>query len=302
MNKLLIIGGPTGIGKSELAVRLAERYNSVIVSADSAQIYKGMNIGTGKVTESEKHSILHTMLDIISPDEDYSVQKYYSDATKVIKKLHSENRLPIVVGGTGLYINALLNEQNFADAKPNYELRERLKAIHNEKGAEELHAMLQKEDKESAEKIPVNDVKRTIRALEIYLQTGKSKSQSVSQKHCSYDVKFFVPAMERAKLYERINSRVDRMFEDGLYEEVCSLKPFWNCRSMQAIGYKEVIAAIKENISISETKEVIKQNSRRYAKRQITFFKWIRAEKSYVSEIYFDNIIKTTDKWLNHDL
>ncbi len=299
MNKLLIIGGPTGIGKSELAVKLAKRYNAVILSADSAQIYKGMNIGTGKITESEKCGILHTMIDIVNPNEDYSVQNYCNEAKKIISQLHIKNRLPIVVGGTGLYINALINEQNFADAKPDYELRERLRAICDEKGAAELHAMLQAVDKQSAEKIPVNDVKRTIRALEIHSQTGKSKSQSVTQKTCPYDVKFFIPEMDRTKLYERINLRTDAMIENGLYDEVLSLKPFWECRSMQAIGYKEVIASIKQNISCAETAEIIKQNSRKYAKRQITFFKWISSEKTYVSENFFENTIKITDEWLN---
>ena len=285
MNKLLIIGGPTGIGKSELAVKLAKRYNAVILSADSAQIYKGMNIGTGKITESEKCGILHTMIDIVNPNEDYSVQNYCNDAKKIISQLHIKNRLPIVVGGTGLYINALINEQNFADAKPDYELRERLRAICDENGAAELHAMLQAVDKQSAEKI--------------HSQTGKSKSQSVTQKTCPYDVKFFIPEMDRTKLYERINLRTDAMIENGLYDEVLSLKPFWECRSMQAIGYKEVIASIKQNISCAETAEIIKQNSRKYAKRQITFFKWISSEKTYVSENFFENTIKITDEWLN---
>lgn len=301
MNKVLIIGGPTGIGKSDVAVKLALRYNAVIIGADSMQIYKGMDIGTGKIREEEKHGIPHTMIDIVAPNADYSVQKYCSDAKKIIAAVHAENRLPIVVGGTGLYINALINEQNFADAKPNPQMREKYLSLYREHGAQYLHELLQQVDAVSAQKIAVNDVKRTVRALEIYEQTGQSKSASVASNKSPFDIRFYILQTEREKLYDKINKRVANMLQCGLVQEVLSLQPYWNCRSMQAIGYKEVISALQTEQDPYGTIEEIRQNSRRYAKRQITFFKWIDAPKIYVDEDFYQNITYTADSWLNEE-
>lgn len=299
MNKVLMIGGPTGIGKSAVAVQLALRYNSVIIGADSMQIYKGMDIGTGKVTEQEKQGILHTMIDIVMPNQDYSVQKYVFDAKNEIANALHQGKIPIVVGGTGLYLNALINEQNFAEAAPNSQIREYYYAVYRERGAEHLHKLLYNVDSTTAAKISPNDVKRTIRALEIYNVTGKKKSESISEHKSTYDIKFFVLESERQLLYNKIDTRVDAMFQNGLIDEVKRLQPYWECRSMQAIGYKEIIEKIKNNNTPYDAIDAIKQNSRRYAKRQITFLKWIQAEKTHVSKDYYHTIAAGTDQWLN---
>ena len=298
MNKLLIIGGPTGIGKSELGVKLALRYNGVVIGADSMQIYKGLNIGTGKIKEEEKCGILHSMIDILSPRDDYSVQKYVIDAKREIAKAHAAGKLPIVVGGTGLYINALINEQNFAATAPNIELRKKYSRLADEKGAEYLHEMLKNVDPQSAERISVNDTKRVIRALEIFESVGVSKSEAVSVQKSHYDVKFYVLETDRNILYDRINRRVDKMFAEGFADEVIGLKEYWNCRCMEAIGYRELIGALQYGLAPDSVIDTVKQNSRRYAKRQITFFKWICADKQFVGEDFYENVTDTADLWI----
>lgn len=299
MNKVLFIGGPTGIGKSALGVTLAKRYNGVIVSADSMQIYKGMDIGTGKVTEDEKEGVLHTMLSIVAPNEGYSVQKYCTEATKHIKAAWKNKQLPIVLGGTGLYINALLHPQNFAGAAPNTAVRQKYETLYREEGAESLHAALEKVDPDSAKKIAVQDVKRAIRALEIFETTGQRKSENAKQTDADFSYLFLIPETERSVLYAAINERVDKMMANGFAEEVKKLQPHWNARSMEAIGYREIIHALQngEDPYAPETVEKIKQSTRRYAKRQITFFKWIQAEKRYIRQPYFENAIAIVDPW-----
>ena len=301
MKKVLFIGGPTGSGKSALGIALAKRYDGMIVGADSMQIYKGMNIGTGKVTEAEKEGILHTMLSIVDPNEEYSVQKYCLDATRYIQDAWAHNQLPIVTGGTGLYINALLHPQNFAEAAPNAAVRQKYEAIYREEGAERLHALLKEVDATAASKIAVQDVKRTIRALEIFETTGQSKSENAKQTNADFSYLFLIPEIKRETLYAAINERVDRMMRDGFVEEVKSLRPYWNARCMEAIGYREIIAALQngEDPHASTVREKIKQNTRRYAKRQITFFKWIQAEKQYIQPPFFEKAVALADAWLN---
>lgn len=298
-NRLLIIGGPTGIGKSSLAVKLALKYNGVIIGADSMQIYRGMNIGTGKITEEEKCGIQHSMIDIAQPDCEYSVQKYHSDASKHIQSALNNGKLPIVVGGTGLYINALINEQNFAKTAPDNAVREKYKQIAENSGTECLHDMLKEIDAQSAEKISPNDAKRIIRALEIFEQTGKKKSEIAQTRKSAYNIKFLILQSERQELYNKINARVETMFKSGLIDEVMALKNYWDCRSMQAIGYKEIISALKSNSNPLNTSEEIKQNTRRYAKRQITFFKWINSDKTYIENDFMRNSESVIDNWLN---
>ncbi|MDE7394772.1 MAG: tRNA (adenosine(37)-N6)-dimethylallyltransferase MiaA [Clostridiales bacterium] len=299
MNKVLFIGGPTGIGKSALGISLAKRYNGVIVSADSMQIYQGMDIGTGKVTESEKAGVTHTMIDIVAPNEDYSVQKYCIEATRHIQEAWKNKQLPIVTGGTGLYINALLHPQNFAQAAPNTAVRQKYETLYREGGAERLHAELEKIDPISAKKISVQDVKRTIRALEIFETTGQRKSENAKQTDAEFAYLFLIPETERTALYTAINRRVDQMMASGFVEEVKNLQPYWSARSMEAIGYREIIQALQngEDPRAPNTIETIKQNTRRYAKRQITFFKWIQAEKHYIQQPYFDNAVSIADSW-----
>ena len=300
MKKVLFIGGPTGIGKSALAIALAKRYNGVVVSADSMQIYQGMDIGTGKVTEGEKAGVLHTMLSIIAPNEDYSVQRYAVDATKQIEAAWAQKQLPIVTGGTGLYINALLHPQNFAEAAPNAAVRQKYEAIYREEGAERLHAVLESVDPVSASKISTHDIKRTIRALEIFETTGQSKSENAKQTDADFSYLFLIPETDRALLYAAINQRVDAMLQNGFVEEVKRLRPYWNARSMEAIGYREIIEALQsgDDPLAPKVTEKIKQNSRRYAKRQITFFKWIEAEKHYIKAPFLENAVALADSWL----
>lgn len=299
MKKVIIIGGPTGIGKSDMAVRLALRYDkSFIIGADSMQIYKGMDVGTGKVTEKEKCGIEHTMIDILCPNELYSVQNYVEDAKAIINKAHNDGKLPIIVGGTGLYINAIINEQNFAGAKPNPAIRAKYNEIAFKNGNKYLHDMLRAVDETSADNISVNDTKRIVRAMEIYEQKSKKKSETVTSKKSEYDIKFFVLETDRTQLYDRINLRVEKMFDLGFVDEVIGLKNFWDCRSMEAIGYKEIINALKNDDNPLLTKDSIKQNTRRYAKRQIAFFKWISAQKNYVSGDFYKNIVSVCDEWL----
>lgn len=299
MNKVLFLGGPTGIGKSDVAVQLALRYNACIISADSMQIYKGLNIGTGKISQQEMYGIPHAMIDIVSPDSDYSAQNYYRDATELIQQAHQRGQLPIVVGGTGLYLHTLINEPNFAMAKPDPQIREKYTAIYHEKGAEYMHDLLRSVDRQAAEHIAVNDIRRTIRALEIHAQTGKNKSDAVSMQKCPYAYRFYVLTMDRDKLYQRINLRVDNMIQNGLVKEIQQLQSYWNCRCMEAIGYKEIISALQHNSPVNDSViEQIKQNSRRYAKRQISFFKWIPAKKTYIGEDFYENITTTSDQWL----
>lgn len=296
-----MVGGPTGIGKSDIAVRLALRYNGIIVGADSVQIYRGMDIGSGKVSEKEKCGIPHTMIDIVYPNESYSVQKYCNEAQKVIERAHAQHKTPIVVGGTGLYLNALIHRQNFADAQPNAELRAQYVGILQKYGEQYLHDLLREVDENSADKIAVNDTKRVIRALEIYAQTGKRKSENVSSVRNPYDIKFYILQTVREKLYAKIDARVEKMFHSGLVEEVVSLRDYWEYPSMQAIGYKEIICALQNNTDPCAAMQKIQQNTRRYAKRQISFLKWIQAEKTYVSENFYTNILATADEWIEKE-
>lgn len=281
--KILIISGATATGKSDLAVKCALKFGGEIVSCDSMQIYKGMDIGTGKISQVEMRGIPHSMLDIVRPNEEYSVGKYAKDATKHIDDIIARGKLPILVGGTGLYINGILSGWNFAETVANEEVRDRLNKEAEEKGAEYLHEKLASVDPESAEKINIKDKKRIVRALEIFELTGKKKSEAAVSSDCPYDYLFIILDVQRDELYERINNRVDRMLESGLVEEVDELYQYKDFNSMQAIGYKEIIRYLDGEISLTEAVEQVKQGSRRYAKRQITYFKGMKAEKTWVS-------------------
>lgn len=281
--KIVIIGGPTAVGKSDLAVNLAEKFNGEVVGADSMQIYRRLNIGTGKITEVETRGIRHRMIDILNPDERYSVGQYLIDATDEIGKVLSENKLPIIVGGTALYLNALINGMNFSDADRSDEVREKWKNIASERGNQFVYDYLTKIDPESAVKISANDVKRIIRAIEIFEVTGKPKSQSAATNDCPYDYEFIIMTRERSELYRAIETRVDKMFDNGLVDEVKSLERYKDCQSMQAIGYKQLCEYFDGKFdSLNAVKDEIKKLSRNYAKRQMTFFRGMNANKTFL--------------------
>lgn len=281
--KIIIIGGPTAVGKSALAVNLAEKFNGEIVSADSMQIYRRLNIGTGKITETEARGIPHRMIDILDPDERYSVGQYLIDASREINDILDKNKLPIVVGGTALYLNALINGMNFSDADRSDKVRDKWKKIASENGNQFVYDHLIEIDPESAAKISVNDTKRIIRAIEIFEVTGKPKSQSATTAICPYDYAFFIMTRERTELYAAIETRVDKMFEDGLINEVKSLETYKNCQSMQAIGYKQLCEYFDSKFdSIESVKNEIKKLSRNYAKRQMTFCRGMNANKNFI--------------------
>ncbi len=290
-NNLFILIGPTAIGKTALSIELAKRMNGEIISADSMQIYKFMDIGSAKITKEEMEDIPHHLIDIVLPNEEFTVANFKDRSIELIKDINSRGKLPIVAGGTGLYINSLVYNLNFAQVAPNDELRERLELLGNEYGNEYLHQELQKIDFESAERISVNDRKRIIRAIEIFEVTGKPMSE--------YNKNFRIPIddynlvmiglnMDRAELYNRINARVDIMIEEGLIDEVKGLLEMGYNKdlvSMKGIGYKEVVMYLEGAISLDKSVELIKQGTRNYAKRQLTWFrrdnriKWVNVEE-----------------------
>ena len=275
--KVIIIGGPTASGKTALSIELAKKIGGEIVSADSMQIYKEMNIGTAKPDKEEMQGIKHYMLDFLSPDKNYSVANYKKDAKKAIKEILEKGKIPIVVGGTGLYIDSLIYEIEYVDTETDFEYRKELESKVEKEGLEKLYEEAKKIDPEAMKKISVNDQKRIMRVLEIFKQTGKTKTEldRESRKEPEYDYKMFAIDMQRDILYERINKRVDIMLEKGLIEEVENIYKKYNefPTSMQALGYKEVVEYLENEITKEEMIEKIKQESRRYAKRQLTWFR-----------------------------
>ena len=275
---VIVICGPTASGKTALSIELAKKINGEIVSADSMQIYKDMNIGSAKVTKDEMDGIKHYLIDVVSPDERYSVADYKKAAKAAIKEILENNKTPIIVGGTGLYVDSLIYEIEYNNIKIDEEYRELLKSIKENEGLEKLYKMAQEIDPEAMKKISKNDYKRISRVLEIYHETGKTKTQQEAEsrlKEIPYNYKVFAIDYERKKLYDRINKRVDIMIENGLIKEVQNLLNKYQefPTAMQGLGYKEVKQYLENQISKEEMIEKIKQESRRYAKRQITWFK-----------------------------
>ena len=278
-DKLVVITGPTAVGKSDLAIELAKGLNGEVISADSMQIYKYMNIGTAKITKEETQGIPHYMLDILYPDEEFSVSSYQEMASKYISDINSQGKLPIIAGGTGLYINSIVYKLNFASVPPDTSIREKYEVLAEEYGNEYIHDILLRLDRESGERIPVNNRRRIIRALEIVKSTGKHISESnknFREENNDYDLTMICLNMDREKLYERINRRVDIMVERGLLDEVKSLLDMGYHKdlvSMKGIGYKEIIGYLEGDYSLEYAIDKIKQGSRNYAKRQLTWFR-----------------------------
>ena len=281
MHNVIVIFGLTASGKTRLSIELAKRIGGEIISADSMQIYKFMDIGTAKPTKDEMDGIKHYMIDEVYPDEEFSVAKFKKLALKYIEEIISKGKIPIIVGGTGLYINSLIYNIDFSEVETDWNLRKKLKKEADEKGNAYLHDKLKAIDPEAAEKIHENDVKRIIRAIEVYELTGKTISylQKISRlKPPEYNYIKFGLIMDRSKLYDRINKRVDIMMENGLVNEVEKLVELGydkNAIAMQGLGYKEILAYIRGECSMDEAVEILKRETRRYAKRQITWFKRI---------------------------
>lgn len=276
---LIVILGPTASGKTSLSIEVAKRYNGEIVSADSMQIYKYMDIGTAKPSLKEREGIKHHMFDVAEPDEEFSVYSYAERAKKCIKEIYNSGKLPVMVGGTGLYIDNVLLNISLAEQKDSGKWREKLTLEAFEYGNEYMHQKLAKIDEQAAKNIHPNNIRRIIRALEVYYETGKTFSEQLENSKnepSPYESIIFMPVWERETLYERIDKRVEIMFDEGLMDEFLSLvKKGYNHKlnSMQAIGYKELFAYYRGLCSLDEAKELIKKHSRNYAKRQLTWFK-----------------------------
>lgn len=277
--KILVIGGPTAVGKTELSIELAKRLNGEIISADSMQIYKYMDIGSAKVSKEEMNGVVHHLIDVVDPSINFSVADYKEQGEKTIKEIISRGKLPIIVGGTGLYINSLTCNMNFTEAEKDEEYRKELDKLANKHGNNYIHEMLKEIDPISYKEIHANNRKRVIRALEVYKLTGKPFSSYNAGEDfykSEYYVYYYVLTMDREKLYERINLRVDIMMEKGLLEECIKLKEMGytsSMQSMQGIGYKEILYYLEGNVKLQEAINMIKQGSRNYAKRQLTWFR-----------------------------
>lgn len=278
MQKVIVIGGPTASGKTGLSIELAKQINGEIVSCDSMQIYKDMTIGTAKPTPEEMQGIQHYLIDFVSPEERYSVADYKRDATNAIKEILAKGKVPIVVGGTGLYLESLIYGIEYNEIEVDMEYRKELEQIEQEEGLEKLYQMAEAIDKEAMQKISHNDRKRICRVLEIYHSTGKTKTELEKESRKNgpeFDYILFGINMDREKLYDRINRRVDIMLEDGLIEEVKNLIHKYHDfpTAMQGLGYKEVVEYLNGITTKEEMIEKIKMETRRYAKRQLTWFR-----------------------------
>lgn len=294
MPKVLVICGATASGKTSLAIECAKRLNTEIISADSLLVYKGLNIGTAKPSVAEMDGVKHHLIDVVAPTESFSVSDYETLALPILENLLSQGKTPIICGGTGFYINSLLYKSQFGNVGANEAIRLKYERLAQEFGKEYVHTILREKDPASAEKLHYNDVKRVIRALEIYDVTGKAKSEQHDKPIPRFEFSAFSVDYPRETLYARIDLRVERMFEQGLLQEVQNLLKSGvtkDMQCMQGIGYKEVAEGLKNGSSVTEMKELIQKNTRNYAKRQITFFKrmenhtYLLAEKATCEEI-----------------
>jgi tRNA dimethylallyltransferase len=275
--KLVVIIGPTAVGKTKLSIDLAHRLNGEVISGDSMQIYKNMDIGTAKINEDEMNGIRHHLIDIKNPDEDYSVAEFQATVRPLIEEITNKGKTPMIVGGTGLYIQSVLYDYQFTENPSDPEFRSKLEKDLIEKGELALHQILEEIDTEAASKIHPNNSRRVIRALEIYHCTNKTMSEYISsqEQELLYDVALIGLTMDREVLYDRINHRVDLMVNQGLIEEVKQLYNLGirNTQAIQAIGYKEIYDYFDGKITYTDAITLLKQNSRRYAKRQLTWFR-----------------------------
>ena len=275
MKKLLIICGPTASSKSALAIECAKLLNTEIISADSMNVYRELDIGTAKPTLKERQGIKHHLIDVVEPSNTFSVGDYREMATPIIEELHAKNKIPIICGGTGFYINSLIYDLSYGNSVANLQSREKYKAIAQKEGNQKVYDILRSVDPETAQKLHVNDLKRVIRALEIF-ESGQKKSDIKDSLLPKYNYNAYTIDFPTQTLYERINKRVDIMIENGLIDEVKKLLDSGideNYQCMQGIGYKEIIPFLHNETTFEQTVDLIKLNTRHYAKRQRTFFK-----------------------------
>ena len=278
MKPMVILTGPTAVGKTALSIRLAKAIGGEIISADSMQVYQKMNIGTAKIKTDEMEGIPHYLVDVLDPAEEFHVARFQKMAKEALQNIYGKGKIPLVVGGTGFYIQSLLYDIDFEEEEQDMEYREMLWKMSREEGNEALHRMLTQKDPVSAQKIHPNNVKRVIRALEFYRLNGypiSEHNEKESQKESPYQFAYFVLNQDRKKLYERIDQRVDLMMEAGLLKEVQELKEEGYGKSlvsMQGIGYKEIYEYLEGNLTLDQAVDLIKKDTRHFAKRQLTWF------------------------------
>lgn len=288
--KLITIAGPTACGKTAVSVELAKIINGEIISADSMQVYKYMDIGTAKVTEEEKQGVKHYLIDELYPDEEFSIAVFQKMAKNALTEIYADNKMPILVGGTGFYVNGLIYDNDFTPGEKDEKMRLELEKEANEKGNEYVHDILKDLDPEYAETVHPNNLKRVIRAIEYCKDTGEKFSEYNARERLrepAYDVKSFILNMDRDHLYKRIEKRIDIMIENGLIDEVKELMKIYpdNLVSMKGLGYKEIIGYLKGEYSLEDAVYILKRDTRHFARRQITWFRhqsdgvWIDMEE-----------------------
>lgn len=304
-DKLIIIAGPTAVGKTSISIKLASKLAGEIISADSMQIYKFMDIGSAKISTEDMYGIPHYLIDIVEPWENFSAAQFKLMAEDYISRITEKGKLPMIVGGTGLYIDSVICNYSFTEANKDEDYRKSLEELALSYGNEHVYEMLRKVDREAASKLHANNLKRVIRALEVYKLTGRPFSEFSAEDNqkfdIPYDIGYYVLNMNRAALYDRINKRVDIMINQGLLEEVKHLKAMAcnaSMQSMKGIGYKELLYYLDGNISLEEAIDMIKQGSRNYAKRQLTWFrkdprvKWINKDEFDTEDDIVNYILK----------
>ena len=291
---LIILAGPTAVGKTAASIRLAKAIGAEIISADSMQVYRHMDIGSAKIRQEEMEGVPHYLIDVLEPEEEFNVVRFQQMAKAAAEEIYAKGRIPLVAGGTGFYIQALLYDIDFTENDGDTSYRRSLEKTAEEKGGEYLHAMLREADPKAAEEIHPHNIKRMIRALEFHHQTGgkiSEHNEAEREKSSPYDFAYFVLTDERSRLYERIDRRVDKMMEEGLLEEVRYLKERGVKRestAMQGLGYKELYAYLDGECTLEEAVRIIKRDTRHFAKRQLTWFKRERdiiwADKSVIGQ------------------
>ena len=306
---LIVLTGPTAVGKTSLSISLAKAVNGEIISADSMQVYKKMDIGSAKIRPEEMQGIPHYLVDVLEPEEEFHIVKFQQMAKKAMEDIYSRGKIPILVGGTGFYIQAVTKDIDFTEAQQENDYRKELEALAEEKGGEHLHEMLRKVDPVSADAIHAHNVKRVIRALEFYHQNGSpisAHNEEQKQHESPYNLAYFVLNMPRELLYERIDLRVDQMMKEGLLEEVSRLKEEGCHRgmvSMQGLGYKEILAYLDGEYPLEEAVRVLKRDTRHFAKRQLTWFRreqeviWVNKDQfSYQEDQILDYMLEICRK------
>ena len=304
-NPIVVLTGPTAVGKTELSIQLAKVIGGEIISADSMQVYKYMDVGSAKITPEEMDGVRHYLVDELEPFDEFHVVKFQEYAQKYLNEIYAHGKIPIIAGGTGFYIQALLNDIDFTEQESDSAYRKELEALAEEHGNQYLHDRLKEVDPESAEAIHPNNRKRVIRALEFYQETGRKISEHNAKEQMRtspYNFAYFVLNDERSHLYKRIDARVDKMIEDGLEAEVRRLKEMGCTKdmvAMQGIGYKEMLSYLDGSYSLEEAVYIIKRETRHFAKRQITWFKrerdviWLnKNEFDYKNEAILAYMIK----------